>query len=193
MAQTSAGSGLQLQIVTPQGLVLEKRVDEVIAPSERGEFGVLSGHVPLLAALHIGLLHYREGNRVTDVAVGTGFAEILHDKALVLTDRFTTKDKVDVLAVRKALKDVDAKLERWDGDLADPERLALIEEEQWLAVQLELYGDPPQNRVLAESRSVDFTGVLPELEQHDVDRNDLDAETAAGPGRPKGAPGDAAR
>jgi F-type H+-transporting ATPase subunit epsilon len=155
---------LQLEIVTPQGLVLSAEVDEVVAPSVNGEFGVLPGHLPLLAALHIGLLHYRKGNKLTDVAVGSGFAEVLHDKAIVLTDRYTTKDAVDVLAVRKKLKDVDNKLERWDGDLDDPERMALIEEEQWLAVQLELYGDPPQNRVLVEMRTNDYSDVIPEVE-----------------------------
>jgi F-type H+-transporting ATPase subunit epsilon len=159
-----AEQALQLEIVTPHGIVLSTAVDEVIAPSVNGEFGVLAGHLPLLAALHIGLLHYRKGNKLIDVAVGSGFAEVIHDKAIVLTDRYMTKDQVDVLAVREELQDVDEKLEQWDGDLDDPERLSLIEEEQWLAVQLELYGDPPQNRVLVEMHTTDFSDVIPDVD-----------------------------
>jgi len=42
-----------------------------------------------------------------------------------------------------------------------------VEEEQWLATQLELYGDPPPPRVLENLRAADFTGVIPELEEED--------------------------
>lgn len=156
---------IELEIVTPEGVKLEERVDEVIAPSVHGEFGVLPGHLPILAALNIGLLHYREGNTLTDVAVGSGFAEVVHDKALILTDRFCLKEDVDVLDVRKRLKGVDAKLEAWDGDLDDPERLGLIEEERWLAAQLELYGDPPVPTVLVMSRSTDYRNIIPEVDE----------------------------
>ena len=113
-------SMLQLEIVTPQGVVLTERVEEVVAPSVKGEFGVLAGHLPMLAALHTGLLHYRKGGTVTDVAVGSGFAEVLNDKALILTDRYIVADDVDVLKVRERLKEVDAELDKWDGELDDP-------------------------------------------------------------------------
>jgi len=39
-----------LEIVTPRGRALSVSVDEVTAPSVHGEFGVLPGHLPLLAA-----------------------------------------------------------------------------------------------------------------------------------------------
>ncbi len=158
---------LHLEVITPEGIKLDERVDEVVAPSVNGEFGVLPGHLPMLAALNIGLLHYTKGGKSTDVAVGTGFAEIIGDKALILTDRFITRDKIDVLPVRERLKEVDGKLERWEGEPDDPERLELVEEEQWLATQLELYGDPPPPRVLENLRAADFSGVIPELEEED--------------------------
>jgi F-type H+-transporting ATPase subunit epsilon len=155
---------LELEIVTPRGVALREKVDEVVAPGDRGEFGVLPGHLPMLAALNIGLLHYRKGNKVVDVAVGDGFAEILHDKALVLTDRFTDVQaaKGEVLEVRRRLKEVDAKLERWDGPLDAPERLDLVAEEQWLAVKLELIGDPPPARVLEKTRPADIGALIPD-------------------------------
>jgi F-type H+-transporting ATPase subunit epsilon len=155
---------IALEIVTPRGVVLREQVDEVIAPGDHGEFGVLPGHLPMLAALDIGLLHYRKGAKLIDVAVGDGFAEIIHDKALVLVDRFTdvATAKGEVLETRKRLKEVDAKIERWDGPLDAPERIELVAEEQWLAVKLELIGDPPQARVLENTRGADFAGLIPE-------------------------------
>jgi F-type H+-transporting ATPase subunit epsilon len=45
-----------LEIVTPTGVALRKQVTDVTAPSVAGEFGVLPGHLPLLAALRTGLV-----------------------------------------------------------------------------------------------------------------------------------------
>ena len=162
-------AGIELEIVTPEGVVFNDTVDEVIAPSVQGEFGVLPGHLPMLAALNIGLLHYKTGSESIDVAVGKGFAEVIHDKALILTDRYMVKDDVEILEVRKRLKKVDEELESWDGELDDAKRLSLIEEEQWLAAQLELYGDPPVPRVLEQSRSLDYRNIIPEAESDEID------------------------
>ena len=41
---------IQLEIVTPTGVALRTAVSEVTVPSVAGEFGVLPGHVPVLAA-----------------------------------------------------------------------------------------------------------------------------------------------
>jgi F-type H+-transporting ATPase subunit epsilon len=160
---------LLLEIVTPTGVALSERVDEIVAPSVQGEFGVLPGHLPMLAALDTGLLHYREGNKITDVAVGVGFAEVFRDKALVLTDRFMRKSEVDVLGVRERLKKVDKQLESWTGEGEDSHHLELIEEEQWLAAQLELHGDPPVPKVLSQARSVDYRDIIPEVEDSPED------------------------
>ena len=65
---------IQLEIVTPKGRALEASVDEVTAPSVRGEFGVLPGHIPLLAALRAGIVTYRQGSETKRCAVGEGFA-----------------------------------------------------------------------------------------------------------------------
>ncbi len=54
---------IQLEIVTPRGRALTASVDEVTAPSVNGEFGVLPGHLPLLAALRTGIVSYRQGGR----------------------------------------------------------------------------------------------------------------------------------
>ncbi len=50
-----------LEIVTPTGVALRERVTDVTAPSVAGEFGVLPGHLPLLAALRTGLVTWWRG------------------------------------------------------------------------------------------------------------------------------------
>ena len=132
-----------LEIVTPTGVALRERVNELTAPSVTGEFGVLPGHLPILAALRTGLVSYKQDGKENKIAVHHGFVEIVHDTALLLTEKYATRDQVDVIAVRKRMKEVDDELDHWTGELTDPRRAELIEEEQWLATQLELIGDPP--------------------------------------------------
>jgi F-type H+-transporting ATPase subunit epsilon len=139
---------IELEIVTPRGRALAVTVDEVTAPSVQGEFGVLPGHLPMVAALRPGLVTYRQGNETKKVAVGPGFAEAGHDKLLILADDFADRASIDPVVVRKELAELQPKLEKvlsvteMTPDLED-EKKDLIQQENWLAAQLELYGDAP--------------------------------------------------
>ena len=70
-----AADKIDLEIVTPKGKALVVSVDEVTAPSVQGEFGVLPGHLPVVAAIRTGIVTYRTGSESKRVAVGPGFAE----------------------------------------------------------------------------------------------------------------------
>jgi F-type H+-transporting ATPase subunit epsilon len=143
-----AENKIELEIVTPKGRALVASVDEVTAPSVQGEFGVLPGHLPVVAALRTGLVTYRQGSETKKVAVGPGFAEAGQNKLLILAEDFVERQSIDPVVVRKELTEVEAKLEKvltqmeTTPDL-EAERKSLIDRENWLAAQLELYGDPP--------------------------------------------------
>jgi F-type H+-transporting ATPase subunit epsilon len=139
---------IDLEIVTPKGRALAVQVDEVTAPSVQGEFGVLPGHLPIVAALRTGLVTYRQGNESKKVAVGSGFAEAGQNKLLILAEEYIEKPQIDPVVVRKELAEVEAKLEKALSAMdatpeIEDERRQLIDRENWLAAQLELYGDPP--------------------------------------------------
>ena len=156
---------IRLEIVTPTGVALSEQVNDVTAPSVEGEFGVFPGHLPLLAALRTGLVTYHQGGEEHQLAVAQGFVEVVHDTALLLTERFARKKDVDVVKVRLRLKDVDDELDHWQGDLTDPRRIELIEEEQWLAAQLELIGDPPPPTVREDTRFLAQNAEAPPVEE----------------------------
>ncbi len=149
---------LELEIVTPDGLALDVQVTEFTAPSVHGEFGVLPGHRPLLAALATGIVSYHQDGVQVKVAVGAGFVEVNKDKAVLLTDHFITKADVDPVRVRLALKAVDEKLDAYAGEPGAAEHMELVAEELWAATQLELYGDPPPPIV----RTFTFAAVAPQ-------------------------------
>jgi F-type H+-transporting ATPase subunit epsilon len=149
---------IQLEIVTPRGQALKAMVDEVTAPSVGGEFGVLPGHVPLLAALRTGLVTYRQGSETKRCAIGHGFAEAGPYRMVVLASDFVEREGVDPVVVRRELAEVDQQLQKLESvpvaatDTKEPEatlveargqRDVLVARQNWLAAELELYGDPP--------------------------------------------------
>src|SRR5262245_64977229 len=99
----AAAEKLLLEIVTPTGVALRENVNDVTAPSVAGEFGVLPGHLPLLAALQTGIVTYHQDGKEHRLAVAHGFVEVAHDNALLLTDRYAVKSDVDVVKVRMRL------------------------------------------------------------------------------------------
>lgn len=139
-----------LEIVTPKGRALSAVCDEVTAPSSNGEFGVLPGHLPVLSSVRTGIVSYRTGGETKRCAVGTGFVEAGANKLLLLADDFTERDAIDPVIVRKQLADTQAEIAKMEASLDAQQkpdwleqRKALIERENWLAAQLELYGDAP--------------------------------------------------
>lgn len=134
---------ISLDIVTPDGEKLSEQVSEFTAPSVDGEFGVLPGHRPLLAALKTGIVSFKSGGKEVRVAVGPGFVEVFDDKAVLLTQSFCTKEDVDAVRVRLELKDTDAALDKYAGEPESAEYIDLVAKELWAAARLELYGDPP--------------------------------------------------
>jgi F-type H+-transporting ATPase subunit epsilon len=138
-----AAGHIALEIVTPDGVQLTEEVHDVTAPSVEGEFGVLPGHRPLLAALKTGIVTYHQEGVEHRVAVGSGFVEVADDHAVLLTDRFVKKADVDPVRARLELKEADEAIDKFEGEPTAPEYAELVAQENWAAVQLELYGDPP--------------------------------------------------
>jgi len=134
---------IELQVITPEGAVLRAQVDELTAPSVDGDFGVLAGHRPLIAALRTGIVTYRQGAEQQQVAVGPGFVEVANDRALVLTSAFCKAEDVDLTVARQELIEADDALQSFGGEPGGPEHGVLIRRERWAAVRLELGGDPP--------------------------------------------------
>lgn len=105
---------LHLEIVTPEKKVFSDTVQDVYLPGEDGEMGILELHAALVTALKPGELRYKQDGQVTELAIGTGFAEVSDDKLVVLTDLAADADSIDEEAVQKALEAAEKALENID-------------------------------------------------------------------------------
>jgi F-type H+-transporting ATPase subunit epsilon len=112
LATVARAGVLKLSVVTPTGAAVTTEADQIEAPSVNGEFGVLPGHRPLLAALRAGVVRYRSAGKTFSLAIGPGFAEVSPDSVIVLTDRCVNANEVKVDEARGAL---DAALKRVDS------------------------------------------------------------------------------
>ena len=80
----------QLELVSPEKLLLSRAVEMAVLPATEGEMGVLPGHAPMIVALRGGVISVTEGGQVTDrLFVAGGFAEVTPDRCTVLADEAT--------------------------------------------------------------------------------------------------------
>jgi len=81
---------IDLEIVSPEKLLLSRPVDMVVIPAAEGEMGVLPQHAPMIVLLQQGVIRLYEGGRVTEsLQVSGGFAEVTPTRVTVLADTAT--------------------------------------------------------------------------------------------------------
>jgi F-type H+-transporting ATPase subunit epsilon len=79
----------QLEIATPERLIIDAQVTEAQWPAKNGYMGVLPGHAPLVSALDTGVLTYMgaAGTGRGVVKIDGGFVEVLNDQVRILADK----------------------------------------------------------------------------------------------------------
>lgn len=93
---------LQLEIVTPEKMVVKETVEEIQIPGQNGYLGILPGHAPLITELAVGEITYRSGGATHHLAVAWGFAEVLPDKVTILAETCETPAEIDVKRAQEA-------------------------------------------------------------------------------------------
>lgn len=128
---------LHLEVATPDGLALHTEAEIVTAPSVEGEFGVLPGHLPLLAATRAGLLKYRVAGHDQVAAVGPGFVEALPDRVLLLTDAFVKPASIDRQTAERDLAEAERKLADDKGPIDAPEHAEFQRALDWARARVD--------------------------------------------------------
>src|SRR5262245_38355303 len=102
MPTPSLPTKIQLDIVTPERLLLSEEVDEVTIPGSEGYLGILPGHLPLLTLLGTGVLSYRKGNQKVIFACSDGFAEVLPDRVIITAASIERPEEIDIARAKEA-------------------------------------------------------------------------------------------
>jgi F-type H+-transporting ATPase subunit epsilon len=127
---------ITLRVVTPSRMLLDEEVDEVTAPGEVGEFGVLPNHIAFLSTLVPGELSYKQDGSKTILVVSGGYAEVLDNVMTVLAAAAEFASEVDTANAQQDKERAErqlAELSREDKDW-EPTEAAL----QWALVRLQV-------------------------------------------------------
>src|SRR5258708_14124851 len=87
---------IQLEIVTPEKMVVNAVATEVQIPGKSGMLGILPGHAPLITELAVGEIAYRSEGALKRLSVAWGFAEVLPEKVTILAETAERAEDIDV-------------------------------------------------------------------------------------------------
>jgi len=78
---------LEVEIATPEKLILKRQADTVTIPGKDGYMGILPGHAALLSELGDGTLSITAGGQTENFHLTGGYVEIRDDHVRVLANR----------------------------------------------------------------------------------------------------------
>lgn len=88
----------QLELVTPEALLMSEAVGMVVIPGVEGDMGVMADHAPAVSTLRPGLvtIHEDAGSSATrKIFVGGGVAEITGDRCIILAEEAVEVEDLD--------------------------------------------------------------------------------------------------
>ena len=101
---------LNIRVIAPDRTVWDANAEEVILPSSTGQLGILTGHIPLLTALDIGVMRVRIDKDWVPIVLMGGFAEIDNNKITILVNGAEETIDIDISLAQKNLEEATAKL-----------------------------------------------------------------------------------
>lgn len=98
---------LTFSLVAPERELFHGLVDQVVAPGEDGDFGVLPGHAPLMSTLRPGAIRVLDGGAERRIFVYGGFADVTPDGLTILAEEALDVAEIDPAKVASDLKDAE--------------------------------------------------------------------------------------
>ncbi len=108
-------------LVSPEALAFSGEVDQVDVPGVEGDFGVLAGHAPVVAAIRPGILTITTGGAHQKMVVLGGLAEVSDNRLTVLADVATSIQEVDRAEFRETIAEMEENLKEKHGSELDRE------------------------------------------------------------------------
>ncbi len=127
---------LTLEIITPDEKVLSTEATQVVLPTESGEAGILTGHIPMVTKIVAGELKVIKDGATEFIAVDHGFAKVLGNTISVLTEAAIDVKEIDLSEVESAQASAEAALKEAEAEGVDYEQLEALEKSvQFLIAQ----------------------------------------------------------
>lgn len=119
---------MQLEIITPEKTVLNEKIDEIVAPTDKGQIGILPHHVNLVTSLVHGAIIVKKGGKEKTIAIAGGFLEVTKDKVTILADYAEHAEDIDTDKAIEAQKRAELLLKE-KKDILTPDEIIKLEAE----------------------------------------------------------------
>ena len=106
-------------LVSPEKLAFSGEVDQVDIPGVEGDFGVLAGHAPVVAAIRPGILTVTTAGRHEKIIVLGGLAEVSEKGLTVLADVATSLAELDRAEFAETIAEMEENLKEHEGSELD--------------------------------------------------------------------------
>jgi len=102
---------LNVEIVTPDGIVFTGDLTSCVAPGANGQFQILSGHAPFLANLQIGEIKIKNSDGQKILAASGGFLEVKDNRISIIVESAEYADDINIDRAKEAEKRARKRLE----------------------------------------------------------------------------------
>merc|ERR1711870_148617 len=110
--ESSSADRVQLKVLSPEGVGITEAVSEVILPSASGQLGVLANHAPMMTALDVGVLRYKQDGVWKPLVVLGGFASVDSNQLSILVNDFELVEDIDLDKAKTEMEAATASLEK---------------------------------------------------------------------------------
>jgi F-type H+-transporting ATPase subunit epsilon len=117
---------IQIEVVTPERMVVKDTAEDVQIPGKDGYLGILPGHAPLITELAVGEISYRHAGQTKRLSVAWGFAEVLPDKVTILAETAERADEIDVSRAQTARQRAEDELKKAGPNGDESAQVALL-------------------------------------------------------------------
>nr|QYB21466.1 ATP synthase CF1 epsilon subunit [Fitzroya cupressoides]BBN66613.1 ATP synthase CF1 epsilon chain [Fitzroya cupressoides] len=106
---------LNLRVLTPNRVVWDSEVQEIILSTNSGQMGVLPNHVAMVTALDIGVMKIRLNAQWSTMALMGGFAKIDKDEITLLVNNAERGIDIDLQEAQESFRLAQADRARAEG------------------------------------------------------------------------------
>nr|YP_010894648.1 ATP synthase CF1 epsilon subunit [Hypecoum leptocarpum]WJW71519.1 ATP synthase CF1 epsilon subunit [Hypecoum leptocarpum] len=106
---------LNLCVLTPNRIVWDAEVKEIILSTNSGQIGVLPNHAPIATAVDLGILRIRFNDQWVKIALMGGFARIGNNEITVLVNDAEKDSDIDPQEAQRTLELAQTNLSKAKG------------------------------------------------------------------------------
>lgn len=110
---------MHLQIITPEKIVFDEEIEEIVVPTLSGEIAILPHHIDLLTQIVPGEMAIRHNNKTQHLAITGGFLQITNNSVSILADYAVRSEEINTQKALEAQKRAEELLKKKEEGISE--------------------------------------------------------------------------